>query len=176
MVYMMKVSGMTKPRINSRLLAVVLLACSFASPVKAELNTFSPGDPIRSSEINENFEYLAEEIGSQARSGCSEDQLIGLWGEESSGYNSNNVEQRQTVLITFYSDGTAALEVTKGTEVSTYSATYSLDAGCKLALDIGSGATLGKGFVAMNGYVLTLTTRDTDDPTYDDWTFLKIGE
>ena len=173
---MIKVSGMTKLRINSRFLAGVLLACSFASPVKAELNTFSPGDPIRSSEINENFEYLAEEIGSQARSGCSENQLIGLWGAESSGFNSDNVEKHLTVLITFYIDGTAALEVTLGTEVSTYSATYSLDAGCKLALDIGSGASLGKGFVAMNGYVLTLTTRDTDDPTYDDWTFLKIGE
>jgi hypothetical protein len=173
---MIKVSGMTKLRINSRFLAGVLLACSFASPVKAELNTFSPGDPIRSSEINENFEYLAEEIGSQARSGCSENQLIGLWGAESSGFNSDNVEQHLTVLITFYIDGTAALEVTLGTEVSTYSATYSLDAGCKLALDIGSGASLGKGFVAMNGYVLTLTTRDTDDPTYDEFTFLKIGE
>jgi hypothetical protein len=89
---MIKVSGMIKPRINSRFLAVVLLACSFASPVKAELNTFSPGDPIRSSEINENFEYLAEEIGSQARSGCSENQLIGIWGAEASEYDSNNVE------------------------------------------------------------------------------------
>ena len=173
---MIKVSGMTEPRINSRFLACVLLACSFASPVNADLNTFSPGDPIRSSEINENFEYLAEEIGSQARSGCSEDQLIGLWGEETSGFNSNNVEQRQTVLITFYSDGTAAFNATLGTEAFTDSATYSLDTGCKLALDIGSGATLGRGFVAMNGYVLTLTTRDTDDGSYEDWTFLKIGE
>jgi len=89
---MIKVSGMTKLRINSRFLAGVLLACSCASPVKAELNTFSPGDPIRSSEINENFEYLAEEIGSQARSGCSENQLIGIWGAEASEYDSNNVE------------------------------------------------------------------------------------
>ncbi|MDA9847241.1 hypothetical protein N9C27_00025 [Luminiphilus sp.] len=173
---MIKVSGMTEPRINSRFLACVLFACSFASPVNADLNTFSPGDPIRSSEINENFEYLAEEIGSQARSGCSEDQLIGLWGEERYGFNSNNVEQRQTVLITFYSDGTAAIDTTFGTEAATYSATYSLDAGCKLALDMGSGATLGKGFVAMNGYVLIMTTRDTDDGNYEDWTFLKIGE
>ena len=106
-----------------------------------------------------------------SRSGCSEDQLIGRWGEQSS-YGL----ERQTALVTFYSDGTAIIELTRGTETETLSATYSLDAGCKLTVDICSGATLGEGFLAMNGYVATLTTRDTDDGGYGDYTFLKIGE
>lgn len=57
----------------------------------AQLNTFSPGDPIRSSEMNDNFEYLADQIedleaqveslsqGAGFLTSCSRSDLVGRW-------------------------------------------------------------------------------------------------
>ena len=51
--------------LNTNRLSVALIVGFALSPlVQAQLKTFKPGDVIKSSEINENFEYLEEQIGS----------------------------------------------------------------------------------------------------------------
>ena len=57
----------------------------------AQLNAFSPGDPIRSSEMNDNFEYLEDQIkdleaqveslsqGAGFLTSCSRSDLAGNW-------------------------------------------------------------------------------------------------
>lgn len=51
--------------LNTNRFSVALIVGFAVSPaVQAQLKTFKPGDVIKSSEINENFEYLEEQIGS----------------------------------------------------------------------------------------------------------------
>lgn len=52
-----------KPNTN-RFLLILLMGLVAAPLTQAQLKTFKPGDVIKSSEINENFEYLEEQIGS----------------------------------------------------------------------------------------------------------------
>ena len=49
---------------TNRFLLVLLVGLVAAPLTQAQLKTFKPGDVIKSSEINENFEYLEEQIGS----------------------------------------------------------------------------------------------------------------
>ena len=59
---MMKENGMI-PSTN-RFLVALIVGFAISPLVQAQLKTFKPGDVIKSSEINENFEYLEEQIGS----------------------------------------------------------------------------------------------------------------
>ena len=49
---------------TNRLLIALIVGFALSPLVQAQLKTFKPGDVIKSSEINENFEYLEEQIGS----------------------------------------------------------------------------------------------------------------
>ena len=49
---------------TNRLLVALIMGFAISPLVQAQLKTFKPGDVIKSSEINENFEYLEEQIGS----------------------------------------------------------------------------------------------------------------
>jgi len=49
---------------TNRLLIALIVGFAISPFVQAQLKTFKPGDVIKSSEINENFEYLEEQIGS----------------------------------------------------------------------------------------------------------------
>ena len=49
---------------TNRLLIALIVGFAISPLVQAQLKTFKPGDVIKSSEINENFEYLEEQIGS----------------------------------------------------------------------------------------------------------------
>lgn len=49
---------------TNRCLAALIVGFAMSPLVQAQLKTFKPGDVIKSSEINENFEYLEEQIGS----------------------------------------------------------------------------------------------------------------
>jgi len=49
---------------TNRLVVALILGVAISPFVQAQLKTFKPGDVIKSSEINENFEYLEEQIGS----------------------------------------------------------------------------------------------------------------
>ncbi len=64
---------------SSRLIIslTVLLSTLLATSANAQIKTFQPGDVIKSSEINENFEYLKEQIeasGDAASAQCSAKQ------------------------------------------------------------------------------------------------------
>ena len=49
---------------TNRFLVALIMGFAISPLVQAQLKTFKPGDVIKSSEINENFEYLEEQIGS----------------------------------------------------------------------------------------------------------------
>ena len=49
---------------TNRFLVALIVGFAISPLVQAQLRTFKPGDVIKSSEINENFEYLEEQIGS----------------------------------------------------------------------------------------------------------------
>ena len=49
---------------TNRFLVALIVGFAISPFVQAQLKTFKPGDVIKSSEINENFEYLEEQIGS----------------------------------------------------------------------------------------------------------------
>ena len=49
---------------TNRFLVALIVGFAISPLVQAQLKTFKPGDVIKSSEINENFEYLEEQIGS----------------------------------------------------------------------------------------------------------------
>ena len=49
---------------TNRLLVALIMGFAMSPFVQAQLKAFKPGDVIKSSEINENFEYLEEQIGS----------------------------------------------------------------------------------------------------------------
>ena len=78
---------MMKPYISSFLSLALLIP----GVTWAQLNSFSPGDSIKSSEMNENFEYLQQRIeelesqidGSGSGGGdltsCSRSDLVGSW-------------------------------------------------------------------------------------------------
>ena len=62
---------------TNRLLIALIVGFALSPLVQAQLKTFKPGDVIKSSEINENFEYLEEQIGSAgdaASAQCSASQ------------------------------------------------------------------------------------------------------
>ena len=74
--------------ISRTLLVAVICLPTWAM---AQLNAFSPGDPIRSSEINNNFQYLKDQIsdleaqveslsqGNGFLTSCSRSDLAGRW-------------------------------------------------------------------------------------------------
>ena len=49
---------------TNRFLVALIVGFAISPLVQAQLKTFKPGDVIKSSETNENFEYLEEQIGS----------------------------------------------------------------------------------------------------------------
>lgn len=71
----------------------IILVAVMCSPTlaMAQLKAFSPGDPIRSSEMNGNFEYLEDQIrdleaqvdslsqGNGFLTSCSRSDLAGSW-------------------------------------------------------------------------------------------------
>ncbi len=62
---------------TNRFLLILLVGLVAAPLTQAQLKTFKPGEVIKSSEINENFEYLEEQIGSAgdaASAQCSANQ------------------------------------------------------------------------------------------------------
>ena len=62
---------------TNRFLVALIVGFAISPLVQAQLKTFNPGDVIKSSEINENFEYLEEQIGSAgdaASAQCSASQ------------------------------------------------------------------------------------------------------
>jgi len=65
---------------TNRFLVALIVGFAISPFVQAQLTTFKPGDVIKSSEINENFEYLEEQIGSAgdaASAQCSATQDAG---------------------------------------------------------------------------------------------------
>jgi len=74
---MMRLDGMMLN--TNRLVVALILGVAISPFVQAQLKTFKPGDVIKSSEINENFEYLEEQIGSAgdaASAQCSATQQL----------------------------------------------------------------------------------------------------
>ena len=62
---------------TNRFLVALIVGFAMSPLVQAQLKIFKPGDVIKSSEINENFEYLQEQIGAAgdaASAQCSANQ------------------------------------------------------------------------------------------------------
>lgn len=158
----------------NKLLTILFLSLVTAK-ASAQLNTFEPGQTIRADEMNENFEYLDDRVTSIGGSsvGCSNELLSGTWAAQSF-YDF----ERETVVIDFYDDGTAVAEITGPDPISGLQLTYSLDADCSIKVEFDKvefeDAT-GEGFLAYNGFVMTLvfyrpTTAD-ENPTL----YVKVG-
>ena len=155
----------------NKLLTIFFLSLVTAK-ASAQLNTFESGQTIRADEMNENFEYLDDRVTSIGGSsvGCSNELLSGTWAAQSF-YDF----ERETVVIDFYDDGTAVAEITGPDPISSLQLTYSLDADCSIKVEVELEGATGEGFLAYNGFVMTLVfykpTTDEEDPLL----LVKVG-
>jgi len=152
----------------NKLLTIFFLSLVSAK-ASAQLNTFESGQTIRADEMNENFEYLVGEIRNQGPSNCSGGQLVGRWG-----YVGEYDGEREEIIFEFFGDGTGTVDIS-GAEPAVAEAVYSVDDGCKISIDLGSGGALGEGFLALNGAVFTVVFYSPGDDQFDKYTFVKIG-
>jgi len=153
----------------NKLLTIFFLSLVTAK-ASAQLNTFESGQTIRADEMNENFEYLDDRVTSIGGSpvGCSNELLSGTWAAQSF-YDF----ERETVVIDFYGDGTAVAELTGPSATSGLQLTYSLDTDCSIKVDL-EGRT-GEGFLAYNGFVMTLVFYKPTTEEEDPFLFVKVG-
>ena len=123
--------------INKTLLLLIL---NFSALAVAQITTFSPGDPIKSAEINDNFSHLIAEIESlrfqiqaleasvsSGKAACTRSSLAGQWLAAS--VDSLNDYELNTAI--FRSDGTVSF--TAETEFLGFEraeGTYTIDSNC----------------------------------------------
>jgi len=142
----------------------------------AQLNAFSPGDPIRSSEMNDNFEYLEDQIkgleaqveslsqGAGFLTSCSRSDLAGDWvggtADAELGFAS------YFLIVDSSGSISGSLLVETGSEYS-ISGSIDIRSSCTLsALTLNSSAgvdVFGRGYGALSrdGSTLLVTVEDS---------------
>jgi len=155
----------------NKLLTIFFLSLVTAE-ASAQLNTFESGQTIRADEMNENFEYLDDRVTSIGGSpvGCSNELLSGTWADQTF-YDSG----RETVIYEFLDDGTGVAELTRPLETETelYQLSYALTQDCELAIELEGRE--GRGFLAFNGFVMSLVFYKPTTEEEDIRLVVKIG-
>ena len=135
----------------------------------AQLNTFESGQTIRADEMNENFEYLQDEIDQlSSANSCNEELVYGT-------YSMASVYQgeREVVTLTFSQGGNATLDINGPEPADDVPGTFSVGNDCIVRIDIANGGVLIEGFVALNGMDMSLVGYSPEDDQYDAFNLVK---
>ncbi len=101
-----------------------------------EINTFSSGEKIKASEVNENFQILIDEIGNVgggldsiiAPVACTNASLSGLWL-----FVGDDGDQYEVTTVNFNSDGSLDLVYREtGADIIEVEGTYEMDSKCAI--------------------------------------------
>ena len=156
----------------------IIFVCAVCLPTSAmaQLNAFSPGDPIRSSEMNDNFEYLEGQIkdleaqveslsqGAGFLTSCSRSDLAGRW----IGASADAELGYRGFSFSITSSGSVSGEVATPEGKFNFSGTIDIRSDCTLsslsvtASSVGltvNGA--GYGALSRDGGTLVSTVQDT---------------
>jgi len=142
----------------------------------AQLNAFSPGEPIRSSEMNDNFEYLEDQIkdleaqveslsqGNGFLTSCSRSDLVGRW----IGTSADAELGYRGFSFSITSSGTISGTVVTPNDDYNFSGTINIRSDCTLSsLSVTSSAAgltvngAGYGALSRNGGTLVSTVQDS---------------
>ena len=134
-----------------------------------ELHTFKNGEVADADKINENFEYLQDEIDQlSSANSCNEELVYGT-------YSMASVYQgeREVVTLTFSQGGNASIDVNGPEPADDVPGTFSVGNDCSVRIDIANGGVLIEGFVALNGMDMNLVGYSPEDDQYDALNLVK---